>query len=115
KLPPEVSCTELPQQWRRPRGSPIAAATVDDVDRRSVREGGRSIPIGLRLYVARKCPRDADEMQQAARDLGNNLCALVATPFAKHLRCVQVLSTDSTFGRVPVGSTRCHQMNSSPM
>ncbi|CAN7987363.1 unnamed protein product, partial [Ixodes pacificus] len=102
--PPEVSCTELPQQWRRPRGPQIAATSVDDVDWRSVREGGRSTPIGSRLYDARKRPRDADEMQQAARDLGNNLCALGATPFAKHLRCVQVLGTDSTFGTVPMGS-----------
>ncbi|KAG0432268.1 hypothetical protein HPB47_020992 [Ixodes persulcatus] len=37
--PPEVSCTELPQQWRRPRGLQIAATSVDDVDWRSVREG----------------------------------------------------------------------------
>ncbi|EEC14027.1 hypothetical protein IscW_ISCW010703 [Ixodes scapularis] len=118
ELPREVSCTELPQQWRRPRGSHIAAAPVDDVDWRSVRERGRSIPIGLWLYVARKRPRDPDEMLQAARDLGKNFCALRATPFAKHLRCVQVLSTDSTFGRVPVGSpllytsTRWHLMSS---
>ncbi|KAG0435364.1 hypothetical protein HPB47_018531, partial [Ixodes persulcatus] len=112
--PPEVSCTELPQQWRRPRGPQIAATSVDDVDWRSVREGGRSTPIGSRLYDARKHPRDADEMQQAARDLGNNLCALGATPFAKHLRCVQVLGTDSTFGRVPVGSPLSYQHPLSP-
>ncbi|KAG0411308.1 hypothetical protein HPB47_011563 [Ixodes persulcatus] len=112
--PPEVSCTELPQQWRRPRGPQIAATSVDDVDWRSVREGGRSTPIDSRLYDAWKHPMDADEVQQAARDLGNNLCALGATPFAKHLRCVQVFGTGFTFGRVSVGSPLSYQYPVSP-
>ncbi|KAG0417378.1 hypothetical protein HPB47_005660 [Ixodes persulcatus] len=30
EAPPEVSCTELPQQWRRPCGPRIAATSVDD-------------------------------------------------------------------------------------
>ncbi|KAG0430299.1 hypothetical protein HPB47_022829 [Ixodes persulcatus] len=111
---PEVSCTELPQQWRRPRGPQIAATSVDDVDWRSVREGGRSTPIGSRLYDAWKHPMDADEVQQAARDLGNNLCALGATPFAKHLRCVQVFGTGFTFGRASVGSPLSYQHPVSP-
>ncbi|KAG0416233.1 hypothetical protein HPB47_006594, partial [Ixodes persulcatus] len=83
---PEVSFTELPQQWRRPRGTQTAAASVDDVDWRSVREGGTSKHIGSRLYDARKCPRDLAEMQDAMRNLKNELGSLGDSPFAKHLR-----------------------------
>ncbi|CAN8014721.1 unnamed protein product, partial [Ixodes persulcatus] len=112
--PPEVSCTELPQQWRRPRGTQIAAASVDDVDWRSVREGGTSKPIESRLYDARKRPRDITEMQDVMRNLGNELGSLGDSPFAKHLRCVQVLGTDCTFGVVPEGSLLAYLQPLSP-
>lgn len=79
-----------------------------------MREGGRSIPIGSRLYDARKRPRDTDEMQQVAQDLRNNLYSLGAAPFAKHPRCVHLLGTDSTFGRVPVDSPLSYQHPRSP-
>ncbi|CAN8007012.1 unnamed protein product, partial [Ixodes hexagonus] len=102
--PLEVSCTELPQQWRRPRGPQIAASSVDEVDWRSVREGGPSRPIGSRLYDARKHPRDMQEMQQAMQDLGSSLSSLGDSPFAKHLRYVQVVGTDCTLSAVPEGS-----------
>ncbi|CAN7938631.1 unnamed protein product, partial [Ixodes hexagonus] len=102
--PPEVSCTELPQQWRRPRGPQIAASSVDEVDWRSVREGGPSRPIGFRLFDARKRPRHMQEMQQAIQVLGSSLGSLGDSPFAKHLRYVQVVRTECTLGAVPEGS-----------
>ncbi|KAG0430035.1 hypothetical protein HPB47_023060 [Ixodes persulcatus] len=111
EAPPEVSCTELPQQWRRPRGSRIAATSVDGVDWRSVREGGSSKPVGSRLYDARKRPRDPGEMEEAMRGLGSGLGD---SPFAKHLRCVQVLGTNSTFGVVPEGSPLAYQQPLAP-
>lgn len=112
--PLQVSCTELPQQWRRPRGTQIAAASVDDADWRSVREGGTSKPIGSRLYNASKRPRDIAEMQDAMKNLGNELGSLGDFPFTKHLRCVQVLGTDCTFGVVPEGSLLTYQQSLSP-
>ncbi|KAG0415782.1 hypothetical protein HPB47_007042 [Ixodes persulcatus] len=97
KPPPEVACTELPQQWQRPRGSQIPATSVAQVDWRAVREGGSSKPRGSRHYDTRKRPRDLSEMQDAIPRLGSDLCALGDSPFAKHLRTVQILGTDSTF------------------
>ncbi|KAG0444351.1 hypothetical protein HPB47_013896 [Ixodes persulcatus] len=111
EAPPEVSCTELPQQWRRPRGSRIAATSVDGVDWRSVRENGSSKPVGSRLYDARKRPRNLGEMEEAMRDLGSGLGD---SPFARHLRCVQVLGTNSTFGVVPEGSPLAYQQPLAP-
>ncbi|KAL1486734.1 hypothetical protein MTO96_046841 [Rhipicephalus appendiculatus] len=40
EAPPELSCTELPQQWRRPRGDRISACGVDELDWRAPRPGG---------------------------------------------------------------------------
>ncbi|XP_029836300.3 uncharacterized protein LOC115320338 isoform X1 [Ixodes scapularis] len=111
EAPPEVSCTELPHQWRRPRDSRIAATSLDGVDWRSVREGGSSKPVGSRLYDARKRPRDLGEMEEAMRDLGSGLGE---SPFARHLGCVQVLGTDSTFGVVPEGSPLAYQQPLAP-
>lgn len=112
--PPEISCTELPQQWRRPRGSQIAATSVNDVDWRSVREGGSLKSVGSRLYDARKRPRDFAEMKEAMRDLGNDLCSLGDSPFAKHLRGMEALGADTTFGTVPDGSPLAYQQPLSP-
>ncbi|KAM7304091.1 uncharacterized protein ISCGN_013991 [Ixodes scapularis] len=112
--PPEVACTELPQQWRRPRGSQIPATSVAEVDWRAVRDGGSSKPRGSRLYDARKRPRDLSEMQDAIHRLGSDLCALGDSPFAKHLRTVQILGTESKFGMVPVGSPLSYQQPTSP-
>ncbi|CAN7996770.1 unnamed protein product [Ixodes hexagonus] len=114
EAPPEVTCTELPQQWRRPRGSQICAASVAELDWRSAREGGPSKAQGSRLYDARKRPRDLADMQQAIQGLGNDLGKLGDSPFAKHLRSVQVLGTASMFGRVPEGSPVCYQQPLTP-
>lgn len=114
EAPPEVTCTELPQQWRRPRGSQICAASVAELDWRSAREGGPSKAQGSRLYDARKRPRDLAGMQQAMQRLGNDLGNLGDSPFAKHLRTVQVLGTASMFGQVPEGSLISYQQPLTP-
>ncbi|KAM7282328.1 hypothetical protein ISCGN_002478 [Ixodes scapularis] len=114
EAPPEVTCTELPQQWRRPRGSQICAASVAELDWRSAREGGPSKAQGSRLYDARKRPRDLAGMQQAMHRLGNDLGNLGDSPFAKHLRTVQVLGTASMFGQVPEGSPISYQQPLTP-
>ncbi|KAG0416887.1 hypothetical protein HPB47_006057 [Ixodes persulcatus] len=75
------------------------ATSVAEVDWRAVPEGGSSKPRGSRLYDARKRPRDLSETQDAIHRLGSDLCTLGDSPFAKHLRTVQILGTESTFGR----------------
>lgn len=112
--PPEVACTELPQQWRRPRGTQIAATNVSEVDWRAVREEGSSKPRGSRLYDARKHPRDLSEMQDAIHCFGSDLCAEEDSPLAKHLRACQILGTGSTFGMVPVDCPVSYQQPTSP-
>ncbi|CAN7980730.1 unnamed protein product [Ixodes pacificus] len=53
-------------------------------------------------------------MQQAMRRLGNDLGNLGDSPFAKHLRTVQVLGTASMFGQVPEGSPISYQQPLTP-
>ncbi|KAL1444715.1 hypothetical protein MTO96_045430 [Rhipicephalus appendiculatus] len=50
EAPPELSCTELPQQWRRPRRQGIRPMAVQNVDWRSPREGGMGMPMPVRLF-----------------------------------------------------------------
>ncbi|KAG0411984.1 hypothetical protein HPB47_010871 [Ixodes persulcatus] len=114
EAPLEVTCTELPQQWRRPRGSQINPGSVGDLDWRSVREGGPSEALSSKLYDARKSKRSMTDMQQDLHTLGVDLGHLEDSPFAKHLRSLQVLGTDSMFGIVPEGSGISYQHPVSP-
>ncbi|XP_042149302.1 uncharacterized protein LOC121837660 [Ixodes scapularis] len=109
EAPQEVTCTELPQQWRRPRGSQINPGSVGDLDWRSVREGGPSEALSSKLYDARKSKKSITDMQQDLHTLGVDLGHIEDSPFAKHLRSLEVLGTDSMFGVVPEGSGISYQ------
>ncbi|KAH7937484.1 hypothetical protein HPB49_012705 [Dermacentor silvarum] len=50
KAPPALLCTELPQQWRRPRRQDIKPTNLHDVDWRSSRQGGAAVPTPARLF-----------------------------------------------------------------
>ncbi|KAH7977930.1 hypothetical protein HPB49_003972 [Dermacentor silvarum] len=84
--PPELACTELPQQWRRPRQKGIKPASVLDVDWRAPREGGVLLPVTARLSDA-----SLDEASQVAaiQTLGAELEAMGDFPFAAVLVDVQ--------------------------
>lgn len=47
-------------------------------------------------------------MRQAIQGMGNYLKNLGNSPFAKHLRSVQVLGAALMFGQVPEGSAVCY-------
>ncbi|KAH6919513.1 hypothetical protein HPB50_029498 [Hyalomma asiaticum] len=51
EAPPELPCTELPQQWRRPQGEKIMACGVDELDWRAPTPGGLERPTPSRLYM----------------------------------------------------------------
>ncbi|XP_049267481.1 uncharacterized protein LOC119377008 [Rhipicephalus sanguineus] len=104
EAPPELSCTELPQQWRRPRGEKITACGVDELDWRAPRPGGLERPTPSRLYEARKRPRLAHEVQLAALKYGEALETHAPSPFARHLRNMKAVPATSTFGETCVGS-----------
>lgn len=53
EVPAELSCTDLPQQWRVPRGPHIRSTSIQFVDWRCLREGGQDTPLIPRLYDSR--------------------------------------------------------------
>lgn len=104
EAPPELSCTELPQKWRRPRGQKIPACSVDEIDWRSARRGGITWAIGSRLYEARKKRRSVQDVEVSARKFGSELAAHAASPFINHLQCMPVRVANSTYGETCEGS-----------
>lgn len=61
QAPQQLSCTDLPQQWRVPRGDHIRGTSIQSVDWRSVKEGGLDTPTTSRLYESRAKPRDKEQ------------------------------------------------------
>ncbi|KAM7312312.1 uncharacterized protein ISCGN_009217 [Ixodes scapularis] len=109
EAPPVVACTELPQQWRRPRGEAVASTSLQSVDWRSVREDGSDVPISSKLYDARRKPLDQNETMLSIRKLGADRCSSDVTPFAKRLREATADSVETRFGLAPVGSPLSYQ------
>ncbi|KAH8040904.1 hypothetical protein HPB51_013074 [Rhipicephalus microplus] len=58
EAPPELSCTELPQQWRHPRRQGIRPMAMQNMDWRSPREGGMDMSMSP-LFACIKHPRSA--------------------------------------------------------
>lgn len=114
EAPPVVACTELPQQWRRPRGEAVASTSLQSVDWRSVREDGGDVPISSKLYDARRKPLDHNETMLSIRRLGADRCSSDATPFAKRLREATAESVQTRFGLAPVGSSLSYQQSLVP-
>lgn len=53
EAPPELSCTDLPQQWGRPRRQGLRPIGLQDVDWRSPRKDGVPVPVPVWLFGAR--------------------------------------------------------------
>lgn len=66
----EVSCTELPQKRKRPRGHKMPACSIDELEWRSARCGGLTWSFASRLYEARKRQRNVHDVEEAARKFG---------------------------------------------
>lgn len=67
EAPQHMACTDLPQQWRVPRGSAIKGSSIQGIDWQSVREGDLSVPKLARPTERRAGPRNA-EQQAAAKE-----------------------------------------------
>ncbi|KAL1485903.1 hypothetical protein MTO96_047175, partial [Rhipicephalus appendiculatus] len=65
EAPPELSCTDLPQQWRRPRRQGIKPTSLQDVDWRSPRQDGALMPISA--HVSDMCSKHDDQQEQLHR------------------------------------------------
>ncbi|KAH8018835.1 hypothetical protein HPB51_012789 [Rhipicephalus microplus] len=70
EAPPELSCTELLQQWRRPRRQGIRPMAVQNVDWRTPREGGMGMPMPVRLFDARAEKQKEQQHLEAIHSLG---------------------------------------------
>lgn len=78
EAPVQLSCTDLPQQWRVPRGERIRGTSIQSVDWRSVREGGLETPTS-RLYESRAVPRSQSEQDAATKNFAQAMMDLDGT------------------------------------
>ncbi|XP_077506744.1 uncharacterized protein LOC144115978 [Amblyomma americanum] len=116
EAPDSLACTDLPQQWRVPRGSAVKGCSVQSVDWRSVKEGGRSTPrIALpkeRRVQRRTRPQQKDAKRRLALDL---LACDPDNDFAKGLLLTdEGESRQSRFGVVSSLSPQSYQMSLVP-
>lgn len=79
QAPQQLSCTDLPQQWRVPRGDHIRGTSIQSVDWRSVRQGGLDAPTTSRLYDSRAKPRNQEEQDVATKRFAQALANLDGT------------------------------------
>ncbi|KAH7939261.1 hypothetical protein HPB52_009718 [Rhipicephalus sanguineus] len=109
EAPPELSCTELPQQWRRPRRQGIRPVSVQEVDWRSPRENGVPEPTPRRLFDARAVKDDEKEQLDSLHQLGRVLKELGNDDFGMVLMAAKGLFVETKLGLAPVGSPLSYQ------
>lgn len=114
EAPPELSCTELPQQWRRPRRQGIRPMAVQNVDWRSPREGGMGMPMPVRLFDARAEEQKEQQQLEAIHSLGEDLQSLGTFDFAAVLLAAGGPSVDTKLGPAPAGSALSYQQAKLP-
>ncbi|KAH7935720.1 hypothetical protein HPB52_012963 [Rhipicephalus sanguineus] len=64
EVPAHLSCTDLPQYWRRPRGDTIKGSSLQNVDWRRVGEGGRELPLPCRLDLSAIKERNVEDWRK---------------------------------------------------
>ncbi|CAN7992681.1 unnamed protein product [Ixodes hexagonus] len=114
EAPPELSCKELPQQWRRPRREGIRPMSVQDVDWRSPREGGVPVPVLVRLFDARAKRHQDQQQLESFHKLGTSLDRLGNHHFAAVLRAATGTFTETKLGLAPAGSPLSYQQAKLP-
>lgn len=102
EAPPAVTCRELPQQWRRPRGEAVASRSLQYVDWRSVREEGLETLITSRLYDAQRNIVNVNDRVASTRRFGDYLFSTQGSPFAKHLRAGTTETVKTMSGMLPL-------------
>lgn len=116
EAPDQLSCTDLPQQWRVPRGEAIKGCAVQSVDWRKVKEGGASMPRIALPKERRVRPRNIQQQEDAKRRLAMELLAFDPdNDFAKGLLMThEGESTQSRFGLVSSLCPQSYQMSLLP-
>lgn len=111
EAPEHLSCTDLPQRWRRPRGEAIKGCSVQDLDWRRVGEGGQDMPLLSRLDLSKASERSVDQKRKAITQLADGLRALDGdTPLVKVLAAVNRAGVcTAKCGDVLVGSPLSYQ------
>ncbi|KAH7951463.1 hypothetical protein HPB52_009378 [Rhipicephalus sanguineus] len=99
EVPAHLSCTDLPQYWRRPRGDTIKGSSLQNVDWRRVGEGGRDLPLPCRIDLSAIKERNVEDWR---KDLAQFAQALSDANADSAL--VTVLAAAD---RAPVCSSRC--------
>ncbi|KAH7984501.1 hypothetical protein HPB52_022139 [Rhipicephalus sanguineus] len=109
EAPPELSCTDLPQQWRRPRRQGIQPTSLQDVDWRSPRQDGASMPISTRMFDI--CSKQDDPQEQLDRmhKLGEGLKKRGNHSFGSMLLAAKGPFVETRLGLAPIGSPLSYQ------
>ncbi|KAM7298492.1 hypothetical protein ISCGN_019087 [Ixodes scapularis] len=108
--PTELSPTELPQQWSRPRHR-MAAESVLEVNWRRVEVNGLSDALPCKLFDVRKRKRSVNEQEEAVLNLAQDLLSLNPEGFgAVLLEAESAVFVPKKFGAAPVGSAMAVQL-----
>ncbi|XP_064462306.1 uncharacterized protein LOC135372765 [Ornithodoros turicata] len=115
KQPPqELACTELPQQWGRPRSS-MGPEDVMSVNWRRVSDGGRTDPLLCRLFDVRKKTESEEEKRNAALTFAEKLKGLVGNSLTDTIgEAASCSYTNTKYGRAPRDSVMAVQQSLLP-
>ncbi|KAG0441715.1 hypothetical protein HPB47_015876 [Ixodes persulcatus] len=115
EAPPAVACTELPQQWRRPRGEAVSLhePAVRGLEERSGRRGWKH-PSRQGMYDAQRNIINVNDRVASTRQLGEYLFSTQGSPFAKRLRAATTETVKTKFGMAPPGSPLAYQQSLVP-
>ncbi|KAL3257992.1 hypothetical protein MRX96_016757 [Rhipicephalus microplus] len=93
-----LSCTDLPQYWRRPRGDIVKRSSLRIVDWRRVCEGGRDLPLLSRLDVSAVKERNVEhwrkDLTQFAQALLNANADSALVTILAAADCAQCVAPD---------------------
>ncbi|KAH7981993.1 hypothetical protein HPB52_002525 [Rhipicephalus sanguineus] len=111
EAPEDIACTDLPQQWRVPRGKVIKGSSVQGIEWRSVREGGLSVPKLSRPTERRVNPSTKEEQAVAQEKLCRSILARDANnAFARGLSLTPGQPYEETkYGLAPASSPLAYQ------
>lgn len=112
--PPALSCTELPQQWRRPRQPGVAPASVKDVDWRRVCERGREMPRYAKSHTASPHEDEERQVHASIRKLGSKLGSLGKSLFSSVLLNTSEQLVTSKLGLAPRDSPASYHQAQQP-
>ncbi|CAN8028804.1 unnamed protein product [Ixodes persulcatus] len=73
EAPAHLSCTDLPQRWRRPRGQVIKGSSVQGVDWRRVGKSRQDLPRSCRLDLSKAKERTISQKKSAALQFASSL------------------------------------------